>query len=129
MPPTRFSRAAGDHLEGHRDADQHLIDTVINAIQDRTICDVEYAEIKSAAAVVLSSARPLSGYIERQDQAFRMIQLISNTGGMTNWVDEQMRSMARDRAILPLRFPNTKEAPGASGASSCELNTRIANGT
>lgn len=111
MPPTPFSRAAGDNLEGHRDADQLLIETICAAIQDRMICDQEYAAIARATALVITTVVPLVGYMERQEQAFRMIQLISNTGGMTDWVDEQLRGMAMDRTMVPLEATHKK--PGS----------------
>ena len=129
MPPTRFSRAAGDHLEDHREADLNLIMTITGAIQDRTINDREFEAIRTAAALVIASVVPVAGYLERQDQAFRMIQLISNTGGMTEWVDEQLRGMARDRAIIPLSgYRKNEETPGVAGVSfgeSCDSPHRL----
>lgn len=122
MPHTRFSRQAENTFEDHRDADLALIETIMRAVADRQICDQEIAAIKGAIAEVVASAGPVAGFLTRQDQAFRTIQLIANTGGMTNWVDEQLRSMAADRACVPAPVPDPvrthSEGPAATGPSS-----------
>lgn len=101
MPMTRFSLRAEMALDDHTDAEQALIISVETAIDDRVICDTETRKIRKSIDGVVSTRRPGTGYMVWQDQMSRTIQLIANTGGMTDWVDEQLRSMTVDRTIVP----------------------------